>query len=149
MIKMKYSFNARLDRLGLHDSSIEKMERVGTDVIIDFDWAKLADFEEMDLGPLIVRPSRIVLRNVESEKYSKEKTKGIISKISKPDDFLTYFETIGENESTNDKRIRISGLYMKSPEYSWINLEFKFNSFKFGWDNHVTQEEWLQGKLPE
>ena len=51
---MKYSFHTRLSRLELHDSSIEKMERIGTDVIIDFDWAKLADFEEMNIGPLIV-----------------------------------------------------------------------------------------------
>ncbi|GGK77305.1 hypothetical protein ACD591_20490 [Rufibacter glacialis] len=146
---MKYSFNTGLSRLELHDSSIEKLERVGTDVVIDFDWAKLADFAEMNLGPLILGTSRIVLKNVKSEKYTEEITEGIISEISIPDDFLAYFETIGENKSTSDNYIRISGVYTKLPDYSWINLEFEFKSFEFTWDNHVTNEEWLQGKLHE
>ncbi|GGG26695.1 hypothetical protein GCM10011323_32840 [Pontibacter amylolyticus] len=90
-----------------------------------------------------------MLRNIESEKWTEEITKGNISDISRPENFLAYFKEIGENYSTSDNQIRISGVYMKPPEYSWINLEFKFKNFEFTWDKHVTHEEWLQWILPE
>jgi hypothetical protein len=145
---MNYSFTTRLNRLKLHDSSIENIKRVGTDVIIDFDWAYLTDFAEMDLGPLVIGASRILLRSVESEKYTKEK-EGTISEISIHEDFINHFETIGENESTRDNQLKISGVYKKSSEYSWVNVELMFQSFEFTWDNYVTHQEWLQGKIPQ
>lgn len=134
----------------LHDSSIEKIERIGADVIITFDWAKLTDFKEKNLGLLIIGASKVVLKNVKSEKCTEEQTKNVVSEISIiPDDFLAQLGTIGENVSTSDNRIRIGVFYIKSPKYKWINLEFEFSDFEFIWDNHVTQDEWLQGKLPE
>lgn len=146
---MTYKITEDISRLVLHDSSILTKSKIGDNLTIEFDWTKLTDYKENGLGLIITGKSQLDLVNIISEEFFEEKVKGIVSQIDCPVDFLQRIDRIGENESTIDQIIRIGCLYKESDKRRWINWIIKFERFIFSWDNFVTHEDWMNGKIAE
>jgi hypothetical protein len=51
---MKYSIENHLERLELHDSTIEQIQRNEKEIVIKLDWAKLADYSEVGIQDYLI-----------------------------------------------------------------------------------------------
>ena len=146
---MTFQITEDISRLVLHDSSVLTKSKIGDNLTIEFDWAKLTDFKENGIDLIITGKAQLDLVNVISEEFFEEKVKGISSQIDCPVDFLQRIDAIGENESKTNEILRIGCLYKEPLKYRWIDWVIKFERFTFSWDNFVTHEEWMNGKIAD
>ena len=114
---------------------------------MEFDWAKIMDFHEGNTNSLILGNCRLKLYGIRKN-YLEVETEKDKNLIDFPDNFPQGLEVILQNFSENDNQLIISGVLDIDNRSKWINWMIEFDNFQFSWDNHVTSEEWKNGKLP-
>jgi hypothetical protein len=145
---LKISTNIK--RLSLHDSHFEKVERLGNDIELTFDWAKLEDFDEGGITDgLIMGKTQLTIKGISNEEFKGyfdgEKWKPLTGTI----DFVKSWQEIGNTEIDEDlKKIQLDGMFDTEDESFWIEWSFNYESCVIEWSSHVTFTEWNNGKLP-
>jgi len=152
---MKEIISNNLSRLGLHDSSVEKIIYVGSDLVIMFDWCKLNDYEEKGFNDvIIVGRSSLLVENYRSDilKLDFGGTPGhndrlpefiAFDKFRNVPDFLISRNMVDDNL----KVAKIEGLWKLDDIYCWLEWSFDYNYLTLEWDDFITREEWKQGKI--
>ena len=145
---MKFKISRNINRIELHDSTIDEFVITPDFINLIFDWAKLENFEEEKLSSLILgkcslKLSGIKVNKLESDIESEKKN------IVFPNNFPSDLEIISKNHSDNDNHLIISGLIHLENKLVWTNWISEFESFEFSWNHYVTFEQWQNGELPK
>jgi hypothetical protein len=147
---MKYRIENHLGRLELHDSTIVQIQRGEGDIAIKLDWAKLADFKEIDIEEgLIIGQSELILKGVSQEKLRFDSGDVEVDQMKPAKELLNKL-LIGTNEfiKEENQQMIIEGGVSVGKEYYWMKWDVHFSSFLFQWNNHITYTEWQNGKIP-
>gem|GEM_PF-3644642 len=145
---MTYSSND-LNRLSLHDSTLESTTRRGTSLALVFDWAKLIHLAEENIAEsIILGQTTLTLVGIEREVFEvyKDET-GSLHAIS-PAEGLSKLELIIDNKLLNPNNLAITGLFTEAAGSNWVEWRSTFTTCTIGWNTFITQAEWLAGKLP-
>lgn len=148
---MKYSIENHLERLELHDSTIEQIQRNEKEIVIKLDWAKLADYSEVGIQDyLIVGQSELILKGVSQEELFFDSGDVEVDRMKPAKELLNQL-LIGTNEFIKEEsqQMIIEGGVSVGKEYYWMKWEVHFSAFLFLWNNHITFSEWQNGKVPD
>lgn len=143
---MAFKISEDIKRIELHDSTIDNFDLTSENIELIFDWAKIVDFKEQNLGTLILGKSILKLNGIKSNsvEYENENEKTTLEFSEK---LINNLDIISENKSENDNTLRISALLKLDDKYVWTSWTTEFNDFEFTWEKYVTLEEWKNGKL--
>ncbi len=145
---MTYQITNKIDRISFQDSHITDFNLGENFVILNFDGAWLAHYEEQNLplGLVIgncelklckIRHSLLALGTIQGDQI-----------IKFPDDFPENFKEILKNVSHHDNEISLEGFMTINEKDQWIIWKLDFENFEFNWRNHVTVDEWKNGSIP-
>ncbi|MFK7969865.1 MAG: hypothetical protein AB8F95_05830 [Bacteroidia bacterium] len=148
---MKNQISKGIERLSLHDSHIEELARYSDKMVLTFDWAGLANYEETDVSESIVLGKCILeLYGLKNEKLELEFSGGLeledwppkeASVVSQPfQDRLVL-----ENKFTEKGLYQICGFSEYKDALAWTKWRFSFTRFTLSWDNFITGREWRLG----
>lgn len=145
---MKISSNIK--RLSLHDSHFENVERIGNDIELTFDWAKLEDYNEGEIEDgLILGKTKLTIKGISNEKFKGYFDGAKWKPLTEPIDFVNSWQEIANTEIDEKLRqIQLDGMYNAENENYWIEWSFNYENCEIEWDSHVTFIEWKEGKLP-
>lgn len=150
---MKERITKNIDRLSLHDSHIEKIERTKDKLILTIDWAKLENYLEYDIKEgIILGKCELSFDGLNEENLRLDFT-GIPDKENKEseeiqfDPELFHDWLILENKSVSSNKYCISGLIDLEDNSAWLDWSFLYSNFKLTWNNSITWTEWQNGKL--
>lgn len=149
---MKEKITKNIDRLSLHDSHIEKIERTKNKLTLTIDWAKLDDYleKEIDEG-LILEECKLVFDGIYEERLKLDFSgipgkENFESKEIQFDIDLFHDWLILKNKSISKNKYCISGFMDFDNSSSWLNWSFLFSNFQLSWSNSITWVEWQNGK---
>ena len=150
---MKEKIIKNINRLSLHDSHIEKIERTKDKLILLIDWAKLENYSENGIEEEIILGKCELSFDGFSDETLKLDFSGISGKENKepreiqfnPELFQDWL--ILENKSVSSNKYCISGIIDFEDNSAWLDWSFLYSNFKLTWDNSITWIEWQNGKL--
>ena len=149
--------NSKISRLRLHDSHLEKITKVDNNLKIEFDWAFLSDYKEMNIKDgIVIGKSILEISGYNSELFEVE-FKGSVGFEKKApiefpfaDNITQNWDVILDNEINDvEKKVKISGFYDYENIPCWINWTFKYQGAELKWDSYVLHEDWKKGAVPE
>ena len=149
--------NSNVSRLRLHDSHLEKITKLDDTLKIEFDWAFLCDYKEMNInGGIVIGKSILEIIGYNSELFKLE-FKGSVGfenkapvEITFTDDIVQNWDVILDNEINDaEKKIKISGFYNYENITCWIDWTFEYHEVELKWESFVLHEEWKKGAIPE
>jgi hypothetical protein len=150
---MKEIIKEHIERINLHDSHIQKIERTGGNMIWTLDWAKLENYAESHVHESIVLGKcELVFEGFTDERLLVDYS-GIPGKekmASREIDFdPNYFESwlILVNKVEAPNRFCINGLIDFEGNSPWLNWHFSFSGFQLSWNKYITVDEWRRGKI--
>jgi hypothetical protein len=149
---MKENISNEIERLSLHDSYLEKIERIDKSLIYTFDWGKLENYREKDIDEGIIIGKCIL----EFERFADESliidfsgSVGFENKSAKEIDFSPELFTdwlVLENKLEDKNRYCLSGLIDYQNISGWLSWQFSFKDFKLTWNDYISWEDWKNGK---
>ncbi len=150
---MKEKITKNIDRLSLHDSHIDKIERTKDKLILSIDWAKLENYLENEIKEgIILGKCELSFYGLSEENLRLDFT-GIPDNENKEPEEIQFdpelFQDwlILENKSVSSNKYCISGLIDLEDNSAWLDWSFLYSNFKLTWDNSITWIEWQNGKL--
>ena len=138
-------------KLSLHDSHIEKVDRCGSELIFEFDWAKLSDYLEKGIDDFIVMGKTFLrLSNIKKETFrAYDESEGKFNDLEIPDDVEKSWQEISNTEIDEERKVfMIDGMFNDGKNYWWVEWEIHYGDFELEWNSYVTGEDWKKGKLP-
>lgn len=140
-----------LERLELHDSTIENLQRTQNALTLELDWCKLTDFIEGGITQGIII-GRAVLRfeDVSNEWVARYGDNDLVTIENHPVELAELFQLISQAEiNSTGGRSKIAGLDNSLPLHNWVEWMFNFGACSLTWNSHVLHSEWLSGMLPQ
>jgi len=147
---MPYHITQGLERLSLHDSTLESYVRRGATVELVFDWAKLANLIEHDVSePIVMGRTMIVLASVQDEKLSIYQDDQKVMQTLATFEALNDLELIVSNElSEESKTLKLMGTLTAAAGSQWVEWQLAFATCKVSWQAFITNTQWRSGLLP-
>ena len=152
---MKNKISKNIDRLSLHDSHIETIEKSQNKLILTLDWAKLGNYSEVDIDQgIILSKCCLIFEELNDEKLRLDFSGFPDYKHLKPKEIEFNQELfqnwlILENKLVGQNIFCISGFFDYEKISGWLDWQFIYKHFELFWENHITWEEWKNGKSIE
>ncbi|PRP67821.1 hypothetical protein BST86_12315 [Nonlabens agnitus] len=119
------------------------MERLGNNIELIFDWAKLENFNESGIDDgLVLGETKLRIKGISKEKFRGYFDGTKWKPISEPIDFVNSWEQIANTEIDEvSNQIQLDGMYSTEKENFWIEWSFKYENCVIEWNSHVTFTE--------
>src|SRR5438128_2241088 len=129
---MQTIITSNISRLGLHDSSFEKIIRNDDELELIFDWATFDNLDEKNVTePIVIGKTSMFLTGVNSEEFRVYTNQEKYSLTRPPEKLSKYLYTISSNKIDDINRtVEINGLYRENDNemYDWIEWIFGFET---------------------
>lgn len=144
------NITSHIKRLSLHDSHIEQIKQIGESLAIEFDWAKLENYQEKGIGDFIVMGRTYVkLSDLKKEIFRAYYEGKNFKEIERPVGVENSWQEIANTEIDEKKKIiLLDGMYDDGQNQYWVEWELHYGKCEILWDSFVTGDEWKNGKLP-
>lgn len=142
--------NSDIKRLSLHDSHFEKETRIGNDIELTVDWAKLENFKEGGIEDgLILGKTKLIITEVSNEVFKAYYDGAKWKPLPEPIDIVNSWQEVANTEiDEKSQKIKLDGMFNTDKENFWIEWSFNYKKCEVEWNHHVTFTEWKAGKLP-
>jgi hypothetical protein len=143
--------NERIDRIDLHDSKFEVIERNSAIISIAFDWTILEDYEEEGIQePVVLGITTMSAHGICKENIFIKKDNNQCKTSNFPDDISKKWNTISNYKiDENSKLIQLSGVYIENNKEFGITWQFNYESCRIYSDSFFTLTNWENGNLSD
>ena len=145
------SIETNINRLSLHDSHLENLERDINLTIATFDWAYLDNYMEQGyVDGIVLGKVRLKIHKMNTEEFRVYKNKRKEYDIEAvPKDLTECWDQIANTRIDESKQeVILDVLFTCDSESNWIEWKFNYESIEIEWYSFITHEEWTMGILP-
>lgn len=150
---MKEEVFKDIDRLSLHDSHIDKIQRSQDSLILTIDWAKLDDYAEQNIDEgIIIGKCELIFNHINNEVLRLDYS-GVVGHEDKQSVEIDYnvelFNNwlVLQNKLSDSNMFCLGGLIDYKDSSVWLDWQFSFGDFSLTWDNYITCIDWKSGKI--